>query len=122
MSRKFKHAMAFAMLCVTASSAPAADRVQPLSDCVDLAPDRQMARFGSQYLLVKDGDTHYRIGFGGSCAAISMSTQVQIRTDGRNNRLCPSGTRVFAKRDSCIARGVMLISADKYDSYVRRAR
>ena len=122
MSRKIKHAIAFALLCVAASSAHAADRKQPLSDCVDLAPERQMARFGSQYLLVKDGQAHYRVGFGGDCSAISLSTQIWIRTGDQDNRLCPSGTRVLSKRDSCTVRSVVPISRDDYDSYARRPR
>ena len=71
---KFKRAIAFAMLCAGVSSAYASSH-QPLPDCVDLAADRQAARFGSQYLLVKDGDAHYRIGFSGSCSAIALSSR-----------------------------------------------
>jgi len=81
-----------------------------------------MTRFGSQYLLVKDGEAHYRVGFGGNCSAISLSTQVRIRTGDQDNRLCPSGTRVLSKRDSCTVRSVVLISGDDYASYTRRAR
>jgi len=119
---EFKCAIAFVMLCASMPSAYADSRNQPLSDCVDIAPQRQVARYGSQYLLVKDGDAHYRIGFGGSCSAISMSTQVQIRTDRQDNRLCPSGTRIITRGDSCTVRTVVLISEDEYAKYARRGR
>jgi hypothetical protein len=120
---KFKRTIAFAMLCASSmSSAYAGNRNQPLSDCVDLAPGSQMTRFGSQYLLVKDGDAHYRIGFNGNCSAISLTTQVKLRTGDQDNRLCPSGTRVLTKRDSCTARDVVLVDEDAYASYVRRSR
>ena len=44
----------------------------PLADCVDLAPDHQAFGFGTQYLLVQDGDAHYRVSFYGSCDAVGM--------------------------------------------------
>jgi len=119
---KFKRAIAFAMLCAGVSSAYASSHHQPLPGCVDLGPDRQMTRFGSQYLLVKDGDAHYRIGFNGSCSAISLSTKVQLRTGDQDNRLCPSGTRVLTRQDSCMAQGVVVIDEEEYSSYTRRGR
>ena len=95
---------------------------EKLPDCVDLPADYQAARFGSQYLLVKDGDNYYRLGFNGSCSAIAVATSVKISTGGQTNRLCPSDTRVSTKQDSCSAREVIRVDQDEYEKYARRQR
>ena len=95
---------------------------EKLTECVDLKTDHEMARFGSQYLLVKDGQDHYRLGFGGNCSAITLSTQVKISTQGQSNRLCPAATRVTTKRDSCDAREVVRVDAAEYERYARKRR
>ena len=119
---KLKSALILVALASCAGVAHARNDNQPLKDCVELSADHQMARFGSQYLLVKDGDAHYRIGFGGSCSAIAVSTQVKIATDDQANRLCPQGTRVVTKRDSCAAREVLRVDEDEYETYARKRR
>lgn len=93
---------------------------EKLADCVDLPADYQAARFGSQYLLVKDGDNYYRIGFNGSCSAISLSSNVKIATQGQVNRLCPNDTKISTKRDSCSASEVVRVDQDEYEKYARR--
>ena len=95
----------------------------PLSDCVDLGAGHDAFRFGNQALLVADGDAHYKVSFGGSgCSALMASATIDIATDGQANRLCPSGTRVTARAQSCAVRAVHRISADEYTAYQRRAR
>ena len=118
----FRSAIAIALLsCASFAPAYAASDAD-LSECVDLSPQHETARFGTQYLLVKDGESHYRLGFGGSCGEIAISTHVQVRAEGQDGRICPRGTTVLTKRGSCTVRGVASISAEKYDSYARRGR
>jgi len=93
----------------------------PLSDCVDLTPDHQAFGFGTQYLLVQDGDAHYRVSFYGNCDAVGMP-QVQISTSGTSNRLCPQATRVTANMRACSVRSVEQIDADRYARYRRLSR
>ena len=114
--------LASALLCAGLPAAHAAKQDHSLPGCVDLSPDRRLARFGSQYLLVRDGDANYRLGFGGGCAAIELSTDIVLHAEGRDDRLCPEGTRVVTRRATCAVRGVRMISADEYDSYARRGR
>lgn len=113
--------IAFLLLAACATASHAKDRSQPLTDCVDLSPDYQVARFGSQYLLVKDGDAYYRIGFGGSgCSAITLSSHVEIATGGKDNQLCPVASKVETRRDSCNAREVLRVDEIEYQKYARR--
>lgn len=95
---------------------------EPLSECVDLSAGHQATRFGTQYLMVKDGDEHYRLGFGGSCDTLSTSSTVRISTDSAANRLCPEGTQVSTKRDTCKVRRVEEIRPDEFERYAKRAR
>lgn len=119
---KLKSTMILAALLGFATAAHARQENEKLADCVDLPADYQAARFGSQYLLVKDGDNYYRLGFNGSCSAIAVSTAVKISTGGQANRLCPSDTKVSTKRDSCSAREVVRVDQDEYERYARRQR
>lgn len=102
------------------SSVVHARQGEKLADCVDLPAGYEMARFGSQYLLVKHGQDYYRIGFNGGCSAISLSSKVKITAEGQPDRLCPNATRVTSKRDSCTASEVLRIDADQYDIYARK--
>ena len=113
--------IAFILLAACATAAHAKDRNQPLTDCVELSPDYQAARFGSQYLMVKDGDAYYRLGFGGSgCSAITLSANVRIATEGKENRLCPTASKVKTKRNSCEAREVLRVDEIEYKKYARQ--
>jgi hypothetical protein len=115
--------IAFVLLAACATAAHAKDRSEPIADCVELSPDYEVARFGSQYLLVKDGDAYYRIGFGGSgCSAITLSSSVKIATDGNDNQLCPVASKVKTRRDSCAAREVLRVDEVEYEKYARRQR
>ena len=119
---KLKSTLLLVALAGFATAAHARQDKEKLADCVDLPADYQAARFGSQYLLVKDGDNYYRLGFNGSCSAIAVSTSVKISTGGQTNRLCPSDTRVSTKQDSCSAREVVRVDQDEYEKYARRQR
>ena len=119
--RVFLLALPLLAFAGTAAAVPPADAT--LADCVDLGAGHEAFRFGSQALLVADGDTHYKLSFGGNgCSALMASATVDIATDGEANRLCPSGSRVSARTQSCAVRAVQRISADDYAAYQRRAR
>lgn len=119
---KLKSTLLLVALAGLATAAHARQENEKLADCVDLPADYQAARFGSQYLLVKDGDNYYRIGFSGSCSAISLSSNVKIATQGQANRLCPNDTKISTKHDSCSAREVVRVDQDEYEKYARRQR
>ena len=95
---------------------------EPLTDCVSLSDAHQGTRFGSQYLLLKDGDAHYRLGFGGSCSALTRSSIVQVATSGEKNRLCAKGTTVTSRSDHCTVRSVEKVDAEYYERVARRNR
>ena len=99
-----------------------AKEAEPLTDCVSLSDAHQGPRFGSQYLLLKDGDAHYRLGFGGSCDALMRSSIVQVATGGEKNRLCAKGTTVTSRSAYCAVRSVDRIDAEDYERVARRNR
>ena len=106
--------------CAATSQARTAVNQNPLTDCVDLGVDHQAIRFGTQYVLIQDGDAHYRLHFNGSCDALTVATSIEISTDGQVNRLCPQKSRLASRMKSCSVRGVDLIDADTFDRYKRR--
>jgi len=103
----------------TAPASFAANQPAALQECVDLSPNHEAARFGTQYLLVKDGEQHFRIGLGSSCDAIVRSAAVQISAQKQSNRLCPKHTRISSRKGSCEARRVELIDARDFERYQR---
>jgi hypothetical protein len=103
----------------TAQARPAATQ-NPLNDCVDLGADHQAVRFGTQYVLIQDGDAYYRLHFNGSCDALTVATTVEISTDGKVNRLCPQKSRLASRMKSCSVRSVDLIDAETFERYKRR--
>jgi hypothetical protein len=107
---------------VLAGNIPAKAATNPLADCVDLGADHQTTHFASQYLLVEDGNAHYRVSFNRACEAIRLPSQATISTDGQVNRLCPSNTRVASRSASCKVRGVDQIDAESYARYKRLNR
>lgn len=119
---KLKSTMILVALLGFATSAHAQQENEKLADCVDLPADYQATRFGSQYLLVKDGDNYYRLGFNGNCSAISLSSSVKISTEGQANRLCPKETKISTKRDSCNVREVIRVDEHEYQQYARKNR
>ncbi|MCA0325099.1 MAG: hypothetical protein LCH89_05795 [Proteobacteria bacterium] len=95
---------------------------QPLANCVQLSNAHEGTRSGTQYLLLKDGDTHYRVGFGGSCDALARSSIVQVATGREKNKLCAKGSNVSSRTDFCPVRSVETIDADEYARVARRNR
>jgi len=117
--------IASALIAVATTAAQAATPASPpdpLASCVDLSPDHEAFRFGSQYLLVHDGDTHYRLSFSGSCDALQQSAQFDITTDGKSNRLCGKGSKVSARTYACPVSSVDQIDADQFARYRKRSR
>jgi len=110
--------LALLMAIGPAQAEAPATQSTPLADCVDLTADHQAFGFGTQYLLVQDGDAHYRVSFYGNCDAVGMP-QVEITTSGTTNRLCPKATRVTASTRACSVRSVEQIDAERYARYRR---
>jgi hypothetical protein len=94
---------------------------EPLAECVTLSADHQGARFGSQYLAIRDGDAYYRLEFSGSCNALNDGA-VTISTRKETGRLCPTGSIVKSKQSACTVRGVTRIDANEFERYARRGR
>ena len=112
-----------AFTSVAAAATPNVPSDSAMSDCVDLGADHEAFRYANQALLVADGDTHYKLSFGGSgCDALMAAATVDIATSGQANRLCPKGTRVSARTYSCAVREVRRITPDEYTAYQRKAR
>ena len=119
MSKSLPLALLLLAACAASTSASAVEGT-PVEGCVELSESHQGMRHGSQFLLVKDGDAHYRVGFGKSCSALTLAGNVSIETDGQANRLCATGTKVSGKRASCTVRTVEAIDADLFNRYKRR--
>lgn len=43
-----------------------------------------------------------------------MTPSLKISTDGQDNRLCPSGTKVRTKQANCAVNAVEIISAEEF--------
>jgi hypothetical protein len=116
-------AIAAVLLAASAATTQARPAVtqNPLVDCVDLGADHQAVRFGTQYVLIHDGDAYYRLHFNGSgCDALTVATTVEISTDGKVNRLCPEKSRLASRMKSCSVRSVDQINAETFEGYKRR--
>lgn len=108
-----------ALFAATGAALAAGDTA--LAECVTLSPEHQGARFGSQYLAIRDGDAFYRLEFNGTCGALN-SGSVTISTRKQVNQLCATGSLVKSRSGSCQVSGVALIDEDEYERYARRAR
>lgn len=119
---------AIALAAAAVTPAFAADKDDAtLSDCVTLSDGYNTTRFGSQFLLVKNGDEHYKVSFNGNqCAVLSTTTTPSIKTGGEANKLCPKGTSITGRnggrQESCRVRSVETITADKFAEYRRGNR
>jgi hypothetical protein len=123
---QLRHRLIALILIATATTAtqaatPATSAV-PLTSCVDIGPEHEAFRFGPQYLLVHDGDSHYRLSFGSDCDALLHSASADIIADGKSNHLCAKGTKVSAGAYTCAVSSVDKIDADQYLRYRRRSR
>lgn len=89
--------------------------------CVSFSDARQTARFGSQYLLVRDGDKHYRVGFvGNQCGAMSLAGKLTLVTGDETNKLCTDKGRVTTRGGSCRVNAVDEIDAKEFARLTRR--
>ena len=93
-----------------------------MSDCVDLGANHEVFRYANQALLIADGDAHYKLSFGSGCDALTLTSNVDIASDGRPDRLCPQGTRIYAGPRSCTVQSARTISPEDYAIYKRKAR
>ncbi|WP_372013658.1 hypothetical protein [Pseudoxanthomonas sp. 10H] len=110
-----------ALIAGTAFAANAADTTA-LTDCVDLSANQEIVRGGgAQSMLLRDGDSHYRVGFRGDCSSLSTASSIEIDTDGTTNRLCPKGTRVKTNRSTCSVGKVESIDAEQFATLKKRA-
>ena len=110
-----------ALLASTAFAANAADNAS-ITDCVDLAGNHEIVRSGgAQSMLLRDGQSHYLIGFRGDCASLATASSIQVSSDGTANRLCPTGTKVKTNRATCSVGKVEAIDADQFSALKKRA-
>ncbi|SDQ65702.1 hypothetical protein SAMN05428982_1993 [Pseudoxanthomonas sp. CF385] len=106
--------LGLASIAFTASASESAE-------CVDLGSDQEIVRAGNgQQIFLRDGQTHYRIGFARSCDSIQMTSSVKIVTDGQENRLCPSGSKVRTKETNCAVSALEVISAEEFAKRKKR--
>ncbi|MEG3788961.1 hypothetical protein V1318_02380 [Lysobacter sp. CCNWLW3] len=104
-------------LCALSAQALAGEAVQ---DCVELSGSQQVSRFGSQYVLVADGGSYYRLSVSSSCDGLQMATRFDVAADGQSGRICPSGTRVKLNKDDCKVTAVERIDEAAYARYNKR--
>lgn len=94
---------------------------EPVEGCVDLGPGHQAYRYGSQFVLVRDGESHYRLGVD-DCGDLTISTRFAFDTEGTAGRLCASGTRVRLKNATCSASSLERIDAGTFARLRKRSR
>ncbi|AKC88017.1 hypothetical protein [Pseudoxanthomonas suwonensis] len=105
-----------------AFAAHAADNAT-LTDCVDLGSDQEIVRGGStSNFLLRDGDSHYRVGLVRSCDALPIASSVEITSNGTHDRLCPRDSTVKTNRGSCDVGDVETLDAEQFAKLKRRAR
>lgn len=92
---------------VSAVHATGNDEASRLTTCLDLGPDRDVARTGNNSSFVlRDGDRHYLVSLRGTCNSMASARSVSIRAGGVDNRLCPKGTTVQTRYDICSVKQV----------------
>ncbi|MFT3754713.1 MAG: hypothetical protein QM769_01990 [Pseudoxanthomonas sp.] len=102
------------LLAVPSAFAADLENKAQLADCVTLSPTHEGARFGSQYLLLRDGDAYYRVEFRNDYCDALNSGLVNVVTGKEHGKLCASGSKVTSKSGSCRVVAVSLIDAGKY--------
>ena len=113
--------VALALLAGAAFAASAADNV-PLSDCVDIGGDQEIVRSGgTQNFILRDGESHYLVGFRGDCSSLTTASSISIVTDDTVDRLCPTGTKVKTNRGTCSVSKVEAIDAQQFANRKKRA-
>jgi hypothetical protein len=111
------------LLFVSSLAPLAAQAGEPVTACVSLGNDQEIIRAGGgEQFYLRDGQSHYRVAFRNSCAAITMTPTVEISTNGQVGQLCPQDTKVMTKRGNCRVSAVEQITADEFAARKRRAR
>ena len=111
------------LFCVYAPFAAAKDAGEPITDCVTIGQDHQILRTGGpQSVLLKDGDSHYRVSLQNTCDSLAIASRIEIASEGQANRLCPTGSVLKTNRDSCRVSKVTTISAEEFAIKQRRMR
>jgi hypothetical protein len=92
-----------------------------IEECVDLGTDRALRHNGAQFLYVRDGADHYRVGFSrGKCNPMTTTSKLSLVTEGTDGRLCPTGTSLRVRGISCEVNRVERISGEVYAKRLRR--
>ena len=111
--------LVFAALAFAAVAGPAqAASGEPLKECINFSGNHEVSRFGSQYVLVHDGDAYYRLQ-ADHCDKLSMATRVTIQTDKQIDRVCPEGTRIETNAGNCRASKAETIDEATWRRYQR---
>lgn len=108
------------VLAVVSAGAQAAPKGEAVSDCVDLGAGHVVSRYGSQFVLVADGDARYRVNVDSGCDALGLATRLELSTAGQAGRVCPASTRVKTNEGSCDVESVQRIDAATYARFMRK--
>ncbi|QNP40727.1 hypothetical protein [Lysobacter solisilvae (ex Woo and Kim 2020)] len=109
-------ALALTSLCAgTAFAAPA----QAIQECATLSGNQQISRFGNQYVLVRDGDTYYRLQ-ADRCDKLSLATSFELQAESQSGRICPRDTQIETNTGKCKATRAEVIDEATYLRYQRR--
>jgi hypothetical protein len=109
------------LLGVSVAGTALASAGEPVQECVDLTPERSLRHNGAQFLYVRDGEEHYRLSFrDGRCNVMTMTSKLDLVTGEAENRVCPEGSRVKARGQSCRVTGIERISEQDYARKLRR--
>ena len=96
---------------------------EPVADCVALGSSQEIVRAGGGgQIFLRDGQSHYRLGFARNCDSVTMTPTIQISADGQADRLCPAGTKVRTKTSTCDVSVVETISAEEFAKRKQRVR
>lgn len=117
-----KRICTLALLAGAAFAAANASANTPLTDCVDLGGGQEIVRSGgTQSMLLRDGQSHYLIGFRGDCSSLATASKIEIVTDATANRLCPTGSKVQTNQATCTVAKVESIDAEQFAARKKRA-
>jgi hypothetical protein len=107
--------------CALCASPALASNESAIEECIELGADRALRHNGAQFLYVRDGAEHYRVGFSrGKCNPMTTTSKLSLVTDGTEGRLCPTGTSLRARGISCEVNRVERISGEVYAKRLRR--
>lgn len=106
-------------LLATCAMAAQAAPAEPVQECTSLSGTQQVSRFGNQYVLVRDGDSFYRL-HADNCDKLALATRLEIQADSQNGQICPKGTRVTTNTGHCAISRIERIDEATFRRYRRR--